>query len=156
MPVILIDPSAIRQGPSPPLMRIRPVAAAARAGRLMLETIADCVRRGESFAIETTLSGRRYARLIPEWQAAGYRVTILCLALPDADLAVLRVADRVAQGGHQVPEAVIRRRFAAGRRNFDTTFKALADSWRLYDNAGPAPVLIASSGGSGGRRKPKQ
>ncbi len=90
-----INADLIALGLSP----FRPEAAAVRAGRIMLEMIADCVRRGESFAIETTLSGRGYARMIPVWQQKGYRVTIFFLELPSAELAVERVADRVAQGG---------------------------------------------------------
>ena len=136
-----INADLIAQGLSP----FRPEAAARRAGRLMLEMIADCVRRGESFAIETTLSGRCYAQMIPRWKKAGYRVTIFFLELPSAELAIQRVADRVAQGGHDMPESVIRRRFTAGKRNFLNLYKPLADAWRHYDNAGDKPLLIASS-----------
>lgn len=136
-----INADLIAVGLSP----FRPEAAARRAGRIMLEMIADCVRRRESFAFETTLSGRSYAQMIPEWKKVGFRVTILFLGLPDVELAIRRVADRVAQGGHDIPEAVIRRRFTAGRRNFLNLYKPLADAWRHYDNAGEMPVLIASS-----------
>ena len=136
-----INADLIAQGLSP----FRPEAAALRAGRLMLEMIADCVRRGESFAIETTLSGRSYSQRIPAWKQAGYRVTIFFLELPSAELAVARVADRVAQGGHDIPEPVIRRRFRAGKENFLNLYKPLADAWRHYDNAGDRPVLIASN-----------
>lgn len=134
-----INADLIAQGLSP----FRPDAAALRAGRLMLELIADCVRRGESFAFETTLSGRAYARLIPEWRRTGYRVTIIFLELPSAELAIKRVAVRVAHGGHDIPEVVIRRRFAAGIRNFVNLYKPLADVWRHYDNTGVVPVLLA-------------
>ena len=136
-----INADLIAVGLSP----FRPEAAARRAGRIMLEMIADCVRRRESFAFETTLSGRSYAQMIPEWKKVGFRVTILFLGLPDVELAIRRVADRVSQGGHDIPEAVIRRRFTAGRRNFLNLYKPLADAWRHYDNAGEMPVLIASS-----------
>ncbi len=129
------------QGLSP----FRPEAAAVRAGRIMLELIADCVRRGESFAIETTLSGRSYARMVPGWKKAGYRVALFFLELPSVELAIGRVADRVAQGGHDIPEVVIRRRFTAGKQNFLQLYKPLADAWRHYDNAGDKPVLLASS-----------
>lgn len=136
-----INADLIAQGLSP----FRPAAAAVRAGRIMLELIADCVRRGESFAIETTLSGRSYARMIPGWKQAGYRVAIFFLELPSVELAIARVADRVAQGGHDIPEAVIRRRFTTGRRNFLKLYQPLADAWRHYDTAGDQPVLLASS-----------
>lgn len=136
-----INADLIAQGLSP----FRPEAAAVRAGRIMMEMIRNCVRRGESFAIETTLSGRGYARHIPEWKKAGYSVTIFFLELPDAALAVQRVANRVAQGGHDIPEAVIRRRFSSGRRNFLHMYKPLADTWKLYNSSGEIPLLIANS-----------
>jgi predicted ABC-type ATPase len=96
----------------------------------MLEMINYCLRREVSFAVETTLSGRSYAKMIPIWKHSGYLVKIIFLELTSADLAVKRVADRVAQGGHDIPEMVIRRRFMAGRINFNTLYKPLADSWK--------------------------
>jgi predicted ABC-type ATPase len=55
---------------------------------------------------------------------------------------VARVAERVRRGGHSVPEAVVRRRFVAGRKNFERIYKRLVDEWRLYDNSGPRPILV--------------
>ena len=123
-----------------------PGRAALQAGRLMLQTIAQHLRRLESFAFETTLSGQGYARQIPQWRRKGYRVDIIFLSLPSADLAVQRVASRVRQGGHDIPEAIIRRRFAAGTRMFHTVYQASVDQWILYDNAGDQPVLMDWSG----------
>ena len=96
------------------------------------------------FAFETTLSGRSYARLIPLWRNAGYHVKLIFLSLPTADLAIARVLSRVAQGGHNVPEEVVRRRFDAGLRNFQEIYRELASSWVLYDNSGPEPRFIES------------
>lgn len=121
-----------------------PGQAAVRAGRLMVQEIHRRVRAGESFAFETTLSGRSYAGLIPRWRAAGYEVKLIFLSLPTADLAVARVAARAAQGGHDVPEDVIRRRFDVGLRNFEHMYQALVNSWVLYDNSGPTPRLLGS------------
>lgn len=133
-----VNADLIAAGLSP----FRPELAAMRAGRLMLELIGDLVARGESFAFETTLADRGYVRRIAEWQSAGYHVTILFLALPSADTAIQRVRLRVAQGGHDIPEAVIRRRFVAGRANFESLYKPLADAWALYESSGPTPVLL--------------
>jgi len=119
-----------------------PEAAAFRAGRLMLEEIKNHVRRRESFAFETTLSGLIYARLIPSWRSLGYRVKLVYLSLPDVEMAIARVADRVGQGGHFVPEAVIRRRFEVGRHNFNSNYKLLVNAWSLYDNSQQHPILI--------------
>lgn len=119
-----------------------PETAAIKAGRLMLQALEDYAARGESFAFETTLAGLGYARHIPLWQAAGYHVALFFLALPTAELAIARVAQRVRQGGHSIPEAVIRRRFAAGRVNFERVYRDLVDAWALYENVGDTPVLI--------------
>ena len=89
--------------------------------------------QGVNFAFETTLAGKIYTRLIPQWQSAGYKIHLVFLGLHDADLAVARAATRVAQGGHYVPEDVVRRRFAQGWINFQKLYRPLADSWRLYD-----------------------
>jgi predicted ABC-type ATPase len=135
-----VNVDLIAEGLSP----FAPERAAVRAGRLMLQEIHGRVRRGESFAFETTLSSRMYARLIPQWQAAGYHVKLIFLSLPSADLAVTRVAARVAEGGHDVPEAVIRRRFESGLRSFRDVYLSLVSSWALYDNAGRKPRLLES------------
>ncbi|MGB5685232.1 MAG: zeta toxin family protein [Candidatus Electrothrix sp.] len=119
-----------------------PEAAAVKAGRLMLEEIAACVRREENFAVETTLSGLGYLRHIKKWRAQGFRVSLYFLALPNAETAIARVAERVRQGGHDIPVPVIRRRFVAGLRNFNQYYKAEADAWAKYDNAGAEPVLL--------------
>jgi predicted ABC-type ATPase len=121
-----------------------PQRAALRAGRLMLQEIRRRIRAGESFAFETTLSVRLYARLIPRWRVAGYHVKLIFLGLPAAELALARVSARVAQGGHDVPEQVVRRRFDAGLQNFEKVYRALVSSWAWYDNSGPTPRLITS------------
>lgn len=119
-----------------------PEAAAIQAGRLMLRQITGYVGKRQGFAFETTLSGLAYARHIVEWQASGYWVELFFLALPSADMAVARVAERVKQGGHNVPEKIIRRRFATGRRHFDQIYRVLADAWALYDSSGSSPKLL--------------
>lgn len=124
------------------LSPFQPETASMRAGRLMLREIADNVAHGRSFAFETTLSGRAYARRIPRWQAAGYRVELFFLSLPTPDLAIARVAARVAQGGHHITETTIRRRFRKGLYNFEYLYKQLVDVWMLYDNSGAVPRLL--------------
>lgn len=119
-----------------------PETAAIKAGRLMLEEIDHCAKRGESFAFETTLSGSGYLRRIAQWRALGYRVSLFFLSLPNAETAMARVAERVRQGGHDIPEAVIRRRFVAGLKNFHDHYRAAVDDWALYDNSGSTPVML--------------
>lgn len=88
------------------------------------------------------MSGRAYARQIPHWRALGYRVELFFLSLPSADMAVQRVAERVRQGGHNIPENTIRRRYEAGQRLLTEVYQPLVDQWVLYDNAGDEPVLM--------------
>ena len=124
------------------LAPFNPDSASFKAGRLMLEEIDECVNAGHSFAFETTLSGLTYLKKIAVWQALGYRVKLWFLSLPDADMAVSRVARRVSQGGHNIPEEVIRRRFKAGLANFHNNYSKVVNSWALYDSSGMNPRLI--------------
>ena len=124
------------------LAAFAPETAAIRAGRLMLEEIALCAGRGDSFAFETTLSGLSWLRSIRQWRESGYRVSLYFLSLPSAEWAIERVALRVSQGGHDVPEAVICRRFKSGLDNFRRHYKLAVDDWTLYDNSGTTPVLL--------------
>ena len=133
-----INADLIASGLSP----FAPERAAVRAGRLMLELVDECVRRGESFALETTLSGVGYARLIPQWRAVGYHVTLIFLELPTPEVALARVAERVRQGGHDIPDPVVRRRFKRGRIYFHELYKPLVDAWLHFDNSGEHPRLI--------------
>jgi predicted ABC-type ATPase len=90
----------------------------------MLQEIARYCSALDSFAFETTLSGRVYLRMIQQWQITGYRVKLLFLQLASPEEAIARVAQRVKQGGHNIPEAVIRRRFAAGDRKLRESVSA--------------------------------
>ena len=122
-----------------------PAAVAQKAGRLALLEMEAHVAKGEDFATETTLSGRAYAKRIRRWQAAGYRVAIIYLRVPSADHSVARVAQRVREGGHHIPEPVIRRRFDRSWRNFRDLYRKVVDDWRVYDNSGEVPVLLEES-----------
>jgi len=108
----------------------------------MLLEMAECVARLESFAFETTLAGRGYLRYIEDWRRLGYHVSIFFLRLPSVAMAVARVAERVRQGGHDIPEAVIRRRFVAGRNNFEEHYCAAVHAWAVYDSSGDEPAMI--------------
>ncbi|MBN1904598.1 MAG: zeta toxin family protein [Deltaproteobacteria bacterium] len=119
-----------------------PDQAALRAGRLMLEEIREYTRRKVNFAFETTLSGLIYTRYIREWHKTGYLIKLIFLSLPDVEIALERVKVRVAQGGHNVDESIIRRRFDKGLNNFHNVYKKLVDNWILYDNSDETPRLI--------------
>jgi len=123
-----------------------PETKAVTAAPLMLPEIRDIARRGERFAMETTLCDRTFVRHVEEWQSLGYRAELYFLSMRGVELCAKRVAERVAKGGHSIPEAAIRRRFVVGLDNFQQHFKNAVDSWALFYNSGSVPLLIESGG----------
>lgn len=114
-----------------------------RVGRILLTRIRELSQAGIDFGFETTLAGRNHAKQLSRMKSLGYRIVLISLWLPDANLAVNRVASRVLQGGHNIPEVDIRRRFDSGLRNFFDLYQALADDWLLFDASQITPQLIA-------------
>jgi len=135
---IFVNADLIAAGIAP----FQPETVAFRAGRLMLQELARHSAEGCSFAFETTLSGRSYAPMIDTWRANGYAVKLIFLSLASADEAVARVANRVRQGGHNIPTETIRRRFESGLIHFRDTYRHRVDFWQLFDNSGDSPLLI--------------
>ena len=113
-----------------------------RAGALLLERIHELTAQKRTFSFETTLAGRSYSQLIPQFKQAGYSVQLFFLFLPNADMAVERVHNRVRQGGHDIPESDIRRRYERGLKNLFQLYRALVDGWYLYDASQLPPQLI--------------
>ncbi len=136
-----INADLIALGLSP----FQPSKMAVTAGRLMLKLIDAAVNQEESFAFETTLSGKACIPRITDWKNQGYEIVIYFLKLPSVEFAIERVKLRVAQGGHFVPEPVIRRRFERSWINFNKYYKPLADSWTVFDTSGKSPVVIDES-----------
>ena len=132
-----------------------PAAAAQEAGRIALRQIEAYVASGTDFAVETTLSGRAYARRIRHWQERGYRVAIIYLRLPSAEYAVRRVVQRVTEGGHDIPETVVHRRFERSWTNFRELYREVADEWLVYDSSVRPPLLVDQSPGWQGVREPR-
>jgi predicted ABC-type ATPase len=139
---VFINADLIAAGLSP----FDPARAAIRAGRIMLELIAESAFRRESFAFETTLSSRNYLAKLPLWRAAGYMSALHFFSLPTADMAVARVKQRVAQAGHSIPESVVRRRFDSGLHNFEHVYKDAVDTWTHYESSNCDPVVVARGG----------
>lgn len=135
---VFINADYIAHGLSP----FSPELAALKAGKVMLRELDAHLTHRRNIAIETTLSGKRYARLIPHWQAKGYAVKLIFLSLTNVELAVARVAGRVRQGGHAIPEQTIRRRFETGKNHFEHIYKPLVNAWAHYDNSGTQPILL--------------
>jgi predicted ABC-type ATPase len=113
------------------------------AGRIMLQRLRELAAQRVDFSFETTLAGRAYAPLLRDMKAAGYYVRLDFLWIPELDVTRVRVRDRVAKGGHDIPEEVQRRRFHLGVRNLVTLYRPLLNWWRLYDNTRPEPHLVA-------------
>ena len=134
-----INADLIAQGLSP----FSPVVAAMKAGRLVLKEIEEMSAKGVSFAFETTLSGKTYLSLLNRLKNKGYRIHLFFLWIPNSNLALERIKDRVAGGGHDVPAVDVRRRFRRSIDNFFKVYEPLLDTWMLYDNSAAEPVLIA-------------
>ena len=135
---VFVNADLIAAGLSP----LAPEAASFRAGRLMLEEMDRHASQGRSFAFETTLAGLGYVRRIRRWRSGGYAVKLIYLPLATPEEAVLRVEQRVTQGGHGIPEAVVRRRFDRSVANFRKVYRDLVDSWQIVDRRGRSVILI--------------
>lgn len=133
------------------LSAFRPEGTAMAAGRILLARMKELARLRRDFAFETTMASRTFAPWLSGLRRDGYRVDLVFLWLPTPRLAVERVKERVRMGGHDVPEEVIRRRYASGLRNFFGLYRPLADAWRFYDNSGRSPRLVALHGEGGSR-----
>lgn len=136
-----LNADEIARGLSP----LDPSLSAFRAGRLVLQEAHSLIATKASFAIESTLSGKTHLALIREAKARGYRFVLHYVVIGSATQAVARVALRVRVGGHDVPEADVRRRFERSRRQWLEDYLPLADEWGVWDNQEPPAIQIASS-----------
>jgi len=141
-----VNADVIAQG----LSAFRRDSVAREAGRIMLTRLDELGRRRADFAFETTLASRTFAPRIAALRRAGYQFHPIFLWLPSADLAVLRVRRRVSEGGHDVPEETIRRRYKAGLTNFFRLYLPLADSWAMYNVSTEPKSIIAEDHGAVG------
>lgn len=123
---------------------------AAKAGRSMLLHLRAVSAARESFAFESTLASRTFAKFIADSRMLGYRFLLYYVWVPSADHSVLRVAKRVLSGGHNVPETDIRRRHARSARNFFELYQPLADGWIVFENPDGKPHQVVAAGA--GRR----
>lgn len=136
-----VNADEIARGLSP----FQPETVSIQAGRLMLARLRELLAAGETFALETTLATRHYLRFVQEARAQGYFVSLFFFWLNSPDLAVSRVKERVREGGHHIPEPVIKRRYQSGLRQFFTAYCTTVDSWSFIDNSNGAGQLLAAS-----------
>lgn len=121
---------------------LRPTSASIPAGRIMLQRLQDLIAARTNFAFETTCAGHYHIQTINDAKAAGYTVTLVFLWLPSGDMAVQRVGARVQQGGHDIPETTIRRRYIAGLQNLLEVFLPLVDQAIICENTGTDNTLV--------------
>lgn len=134
-----INADLIAQGLSP----FFPQVSALKAGRLVIEQLHYFTDKNADFAFETTLSGKTYINFFKELKKKGYSLHLFFLWIPSSQLALVRIKDRVAEGGHDVPAQDVCRRFNRSIDNFFKLYKPLLDSWMLFDNSESIPRLIA-------------
>lgn len=140
-----VNADEIAKGLSP----FSPESVAIEAGKLMLKRIDSLVEGDESFAIETTLATRSYKHLVERAQTNGFQVQLLFFWLPSPGQAVMRVAQRVSEGGHNIPKDVILRRYYAGITNLFDIYMPIVDSWMLIENIS-TPRITVADGSLGG------
>lgn len=138
-----INADLIAQGLSP----FSPGIAAMKAGRLVLKEIQELADKGANFAFETTLSGKTYLSFLKALKNKDYQIHLFFLWIPSLNLALERIKDRVASGGHDVLAVDVRRRFRRSIENFLSVYKPLLDSWMLFDNSEEKPHLVAEKTG---------
>ena len=134
-----INADEIARGLSP----FNPDKVAIEAGRIMLAKINEFLRKGLDFAFETTLSSKSFLNTIKRAKENGYEVTLLFFWLDSVELAIERVKTRVAEGGHDIPEKVIRRRYYSGIKNLFDLYIPVCDYWMITNNSTPNLELIA-------------
>jgi predicted ABC-type ATPase len=153
--VRFVNLDEIARGISP----LEPGAGRIEAARIALSQISSWLAEPKggtnldlrkSFSIETTLSGLTHLRTIEAAQRAGWRVMLLYFAVPDAETALHRIARRVSEGGHDVPEADVRRRFVRSIGNF-RLYVARVDGWRVFDNRKLGSPIVIAEGRAGCR-----
>lgn len=138
-----VNADEIARGISP----FHPERVAIQAGKIMLNRIDELMNHGIDFAIETTLTTSTYQRTIRDAQSKGYEVTLLFFWLNSEELAVSRVEQRVSEGGHNIPEKTIRRRYHRGIDYLFRFFLDLCDNYMLVDNSKPEYVVICKKSG---------
>lgn len=126
-----VNADSIAVGLSP----FRPEKVAFEAGRIMLHRIDELLERKVDFAFETTLSTRSYRLRVERAQQLGYMVTLVFLWLPSAEMAVERVRKRVDEGGHNIPEDVIGRRYYRGLNNLVSIYSDIVDFTLVVENS---------------------
>jgi predicted ABC-type ATPase len=137
-----VNADVIAQG----ISGFEPDAAAIQAGRVMVSRLKSLAKSRVDFAFETTLASRAFAPWIRDLLSSGYAFSLVFLWLPSVEAAIARVRERVQVGGHAVPEETIRRRYAAGLRNFFQIYQPLATRWRFYDNGGRQGPRVLAEG----------
>ncbi len=139
-----VNADEIAKGLSP----FQPERTSIQAGRLMLNRIKYLLSKGENFAFETTLATKSYVKFTEKAKALGYYVTLLFFWLSSQELAIQRVITRVKEGGHNIPEDIIRRRYVNGLKNFFNLYKPIVNDWMMIDNSGEPYQIIAEGVGN--------
>ena len=134
-----VNADEIARGLSP----FSPNTVDVQAARIMLQRIDELLIQKVDFAIETTLATRSYVQLVKRAQATGYKVHLLFFYLETPEQAIQRVAQRVSNGGHGIPEETIRRRFTRGIENLIHLYLPICDSVTIWNNMQGEARLIA-------------
>ena len=136
-----VNADHIAKGLSP----LKPESSSIEAGRILFRKIDQFRKTSLTFSFETTLSGTGHVGRIKKLKEDGFRIVIYYLKLSSPELAIARVRNRVLEGGHNIPEVDIRRRFERSWDNFTSLYRDLADDWIVFDNSEDLTRIIEES-----------
>ena len=136
-----LNADEIARGLSP----LKPEAVAFKAGKLLLRELRELIDRQQTFALESTLSGKTYVKIFEQAKQRGYAIELHFVWIPDVREAIRRVRQRVIEGGHDVPAEDIKRRFSRSIQHLLDDYVPMATKWFLWDNSTPPAKLLAES-----------
>lgn len=141
--IVYVNPDDIARDLNPG----NPVAARIEAGREALRRIDALIGKGESFAMESTLSGSTYVKVIERARSLAYTMVIAYIFVDSPEVCIRRIEARVRNGGHFVPPEDVKRRYVRSKENFVKVYSRMADSWLLYYNGGADITPVAHGNG---------
>ncbi len=138
LPFVNADDIAYKLAPDGNFRHVR-----IKAGKLFFHELNRNIQRGESFAVETTLAGKYFSRVIGELRTSKYKIVLSFIFVENEQEAINRIKLRVLKGGHDVPEEDVRRRYWRSKSNFWNMYRSLVDEWSLFMNSEDSFSLVA-------------
>lgn len=142
--IVYVNPDDIAKGLNPD----DPTQVKIAAGKKALSRVEALLEKGDSFAVESTLSGNGYVNILKRAKKLEYDITIAYVFVDSPEVCIARIDARVLNGGHFIPPEDVRRRYQRSKDNFINLYASLADHWMIYYNGGTDFMLVAHGNGA--------